>query len=196
MIIVIYMILIYTTVHVFSENYDREGFVAGGSRPGLLDKGDVDDFSFTVTSLREENLTGSDACDWLNETYGTWLGKQYRFSVLPPRFGWEYQFRDPVSGEETWIQVHIMKKIKAGTLDYDDADWTDAVGNFFGAIWNGIGYLINLLTFNIINPVTLPTWLTWVPFIMVLPVWIMVFYWLFPYLIDIIKAIGNLTPFT
>ena len=79
--------------------------------------------------------------------------------------------------------------------------WMSSIGEFFGAIVDAFGYLWNLLSFNITNTelsdgTHLPPVMTWLPALMVLPVWLAVIYWLMPYAIKAMEAIGSWIPFT
>lgn len=81
--------------------------------------------------------------------------------------------------------------------------WWEQLVNFFsifvsmlGTVINVIVYTIGFMTFNVFggqvlsDGSSLPIWLTWIPFMMVLPVHIAIVYWLAPYVIKLIKAVG------
>jgi len=135
-IMVLYMILVYTTVHVFTTA-TCDTFVVGGEHTNLLEKGNQ----------------GGDV--------------------------------DP------------DESVSA----YQNMSWLDSIGAFFGSIVDAFSYIIGLLTFNIVGSSlsdgsTVPAVLSFVPLLMVLPVWIAVIYWIAPYAIKAIQAIGNWIPFT
>lgn len=96
--------------------------------------------------------------------------------------GWETGTNDlPVLNEET--------------ID-GSMDWWNSIQTFFDTIIKGFTFLINFLSFGIVCPVAFPWWLSWIPFMLVLPVWLAVIYMLLPHAIAMINAIGNLIPFT
>ncbi len=84
---------------------------------------------------------------------------------------------------------------------YQNMTWIDSIGAFFGSIVDAFGYVIDFLTFStfrttIASATEIPTWLMWLPALMVLPVWIAVIYWIAPFAIKAMQAIGNWIPFT
>jgi len=74
--------------------------------------------------------------------------------------------------------------------------WGESIWAFFGVIWSGFGMAMSLLTFGLTSPVAFPWFLSWIPFMMVLPVWLCIIYAMIPVATATINAIGNLIPFT
>lgn len=80
---------------------------------------------------------------------------------------------------------------------YEDLSWIDSIGAFFGSVLDAFTYLIGFLTFGLIGAYgIIPVFMQWLLLLMVLPVWIAIIYWLAPYVVKAISAIGNWIPFT
>lgn len=205
-ILIVYMILVYTSVHVYTAASTE--FVPGGSQASLLN--DTTPDSQGVNSIMFHNYSSTSRAyrfSVLNTTYGEYQGFKHRF----PGGNW-----NPMNWVATmrheWLndagEYHHMTDLEFleyvnGNYTGPARNWWEQVMSFFGTVWDGFGYAINLLFFNIANDnlvmtdgSTLPSYLTWLPMIMVLPVWIIVTYGLLPYAIRMINAIGNLIPFT
>lgn len=80
----------------------------------------------------------------------------------------------------------------------ENSSWWDAVGSFFGSIVDAFGLIFNFFTFHVaVEKVEgFPSWLNWLALFLVMPVYIAIIYWVAPYCIKAIQAIGNLIPFT
>lgn len=62
----------------------------------------------------------------------------------------------------------------------------------FGQIvWNVFAFLFSFITFNILLP-GMPVYLSWIPFLMVIPVWSIVIIWILGLAMDIVEAVGDL----
>lgn len=197
-LVLIYMLLVYTTVQAFTVSaYDD--FSVGGSRQDLFNKGDVDFQTSIITVQQQNNLTGSDAWDYLNSTYGLYQGENFLFNWLDT--GWYHVWVDQ-NGIETTMLSWKFDKFLAGTLDYSDNTFQESAGNVLGSIWNSISYVFGFLTFNIVGDMQLsdgssiPWEMQWLPMLMVIIPWILITLWILPYIIDLLKAIGGLIPLT
>jgi hypothetical protein len=200
--VLIYMILVYTCVHAFTLTaYASDEFEIGGERQDLFETGEneLDEFNSGLVLLcSNDSMTWSDRFDYLNNTYGAYIGLHLTANWLDT--GYYHVWRDE-NDIETKIIDWKFDLYKAGKLGYDDISFQEGAGKVLGAIWNSIGRAIGLLTFNIGNPVlsngeVLPYYVTWLPLMMVLIPWLFIIYWLLPYAIDLLKAIGGLIPFT
>lgn len=205
-IILIYMMLVYTTVHVFT-NATADNFVVGGSRSDLLETEEFGDdpFQAALFWLFNDNLSHSEKWDHMNETFGPYRGKKYVFNWFDT--GWYHCWGDEwkdfsLFGNDGYMMKEdIFEKYLDGTLTASDISFQDNAGRILGTIWDAMGYVTGLLTFNIAGSTlsdgsTVPVTLSFVPFLMVLVPWVLITYWILPYAIEIVKAIGGLIPFT
>lgn len=62
------------------------------------------------------------------------------------------------------------------------------ISKFVGYIQSYLVFVFNFLSFNIVNPVGLPVFLSWIPFLMVFPVQIAVTVRILPLVVDLLKA--------
>lgn len=105
--------------------------------------------------------------------------------------GWKWPFSNEVATEENAYNVN-----DGSDHPYGLGNAIESVQSFFGSIIDAFGFIISILTFNFYPAVPLPAILAWIPFFMVLPVWIYIALLLAPFAIAAINAIGNLIPFT
>jgi hypothetical protein len=146
--IVLYMVIVYTTVGVFSistaYSTDSGNF---GIKYGAMD---------TVGNTRalygasDENRTGP-------------------------------------TGNDLWIQdnIPIIGWLLGGIQFVNDA--IHMISQFFQL-------LASFLTFGIYpNPAlpSLPLYVAWIPFLMVLPIWIMIIFWMAPLMVELLKAVAD-----
>ena len=191
LILVIYMILVYTTVHAFTAVAYNEGdnFV-GGDHQDLFDTGN--NISGVITlPVDYDDLNRSETYDWFNATHG--LSEEV--------FIWNWLDTGTylVFADGTEISTGDFEKILAGTYDASDMEWWDAIGTFFNSVVNAFSYIIGFLTFNIVGSTlsdgsTVPALMMWLPALMVLGPWIMIIYWILPHAIKLIHAIAEIIP--
>lgn len=196
-IMIIYMLLVYTTVHVFTISHESE-FIVGGERSDLMETGE---FGSDLIMIPESygNMSMSDRWQYLNDTKGgepSLIWKTPLDDINPLSWGRYYIFPN---GDE--MRIGQVADFLDGNFDVGQADWRDRASQFFGLMLDAFNYLLSLLVFNINNPTfadgsQIPVTLTWFPMLMVLPIWVTIVYWLFPHVIEIIKAIGGLIPLT
>lgn len=197
-IMLIYMILVYTLVNVFVIGaYSYEEFTLGGSHQELFEKKELGWQEQVVEIINTENLTGSDMFDWCNETFGTYLGKFWHF-YLPLDSGW-YHVWSNNNNEETVISEWKFEKMLLGTLTYNDISWQEQFGNLLGNIWNGLGYVMGLLSFDLAGThfsdnIEIPPVLSAICVLAVIIPWIFITIWLLPLFIQILKAIAEAIP--
>lgn len=104
----------------------------------------------------------------------------------------QYNWYWRIGQSETELYAQYLNDTSIGEKRSDG--FFDIVDNTFGAVGSGFGLMFDLLTFNILSPVEIPVWLTWIPFLLVFPVWVAVIIWLLPVIIKLIGAIGNWIP--
>lgn len=202
-LLIIYMLLVYTTTHAFTIA-SADHFVVGGDRDDLMKETDeVSPFNNMIVLINQNrNLTLSQRFDLMNDTYGTYKGVEWRqwgwLNLIPRRH--HIWIND--AGMETAVLLSDFDKYLAGTLTADDIGYLRGAAQVFESIWKGLGYVTGLLTFNIVGSATLsdgskiPPILQFIPLLMVLIPWLIITYWILPYAIKLLKAIGGLIPFT
>jgi hypothetical protein len=116
-----------------------------------------------------------------------------------------------VSGQNhlDWDNMSYIEKFyntwfKGGWMNVDNplAQGLGMVIQGLNSVWSFFGMLFNFLTFGIVSfgsmgfP-ALPVYVAWIPFLMVLPVWILILFWIAPLFIELMKAIADaVTPLT
>jgi hypothetical protein len=197
------MIAVYTTVHAFTTA-TAETFQVGGSHTDLLETDDFSDdiFQQALVWLSSENMTTSQKWEYMNETYGDFQGVKLIGNWLDTGYYycwgsyWNNQFDHDCHCMIDWK----FEKYLDGTLSASDVSFQESAGQVLGSVWDAMGYVTGLLTFNIAGSTlsdgsSIPVYLTFIPLFMVLIPWIMIILWIFPYAIEIVKAIGGLIPF-
>lgn len=206
-LIVVYMFMLgmvtmaFQSVYASNQEFAEFEDTYGSFNPGLVLQGDVGWNAVTPYMLgdyfgKEFNL----------EEY------QYKEFVQRMRINWDedmdarrhletYVFytrlRLPVPGEtQLWMEEHTMQFAENEVARIKRGDWLGSIGRFFGSITDAWGFVIGLATMNFYPSIALPLELTWIPFFMMLPVWIYLGWLLAPFAIAAINAIGNLIPFT
>lgn len=214
-VLIIYMTSVYTAYYVFEEGV----FVAGGDTTDILEPGESAKWQQMISMASSgENVSSRFA--FMNNTYGTYRGTWNIWWGIPPGLYHAWGEDDNTAGDpkwyftsNKWMLNSTFYKYLAGNYTTDDVPWHTQAGHALGSVWKSLGYGFGLLTFNVADSgpdfsdseVTgdgqmvsegIPNWLSWFLLLMVLGPWIAIIYWLLPYIIDLIKAIGNLIPFT
>lgn len=85
-----------------------------------------------------------------------------------------------------------------GTLNTHDSDDIVSLAlQFLGTMFALAYFLMSLLAWNLILPFdTVPVWLSFIHMVVTVPIYIYLVYVLSPYAVKVVKAIGNLVPFT
>lgn len=202
-VMIIYMIMVYSLVYVFAN--DEIGVDASPVPRGLSNKY-IYDFP--------DNSTSDERKDLFYASHGGLSKKEWRWEIDPipaaalmfipgsflvipstvDAFGDYYLvFNDGfvMSVEE------YNSDIRDWSPDgYGKGNWMTRVGMFFSSAINAFNVFMDLLTFGIFSPVGNLGFFSIIPFLMVLPVWVAITFWVLPYCISAIHAIGNLIPFT
>ncbi len=208
-LMVFYMIIIYTVFHTFTAAARTDGFSMGGTdtEKDILQKGyEVDTYEATLENISEGD-TIKQRFDAANVSFGWYQGKKFHLSIWVPVFEMDHLWLKNTSSGRTqkWMQEsEFDDTIIRGVSTNVSVGFFAQVDRALGTIWNAFGYLFDLITFNVASSGPtfdsvdgqmiddpLPGFLTWIPLLLVLIPWILIIYWLFPIFIKLVNAIGS-----
>jgi len=193
-VLFIYMILLSSTTFVFQSAYaDYErfeqgitGVMSGDSSVstdydyGIPERHFGHDYDDSLTAQQIERLKLLNEVQEMEDLHG---GKPRLQSLYGIPFWDVMMYPDgTIIGMDKYNEYY----------PYENEDnWWEGVKQFFGTIVDTFAYMINYLTFNFQAGVELPIVISWLPFMMALPVWIYIGLLVAPYAIEALKSIAQ-----
>jgi len=198
-VLFIYMVLLSTTTFVFQSAYaDYSEFEVGVVGVISSDRNDGIDYGMPESHFGhnyEDSIVMSDIDRDRLESRRVQMETEHGGVPVPVESAYVYDWYMYPDGHMIYVDEYNE------LYGFDEKQtWLDGVTQFFGTIIDTFAYMINFLTFNFQAGVPLPFVISWLPFLMAVPVWIYIGLLVAPYAIEALKAISQLLdafiPFT